>query len=369
MSKPKRRDLAIGYQISHGDGPPGINNAGDPFSGKTFYQLNSHEDERALVKRFAYDVLWCPPNSVWGYCASGSTEAILNGLWMARKRFEEKTPTVYASKDCHFCVPKAADMLRMPFESVDTDDDGCMDMDVLFRNKKTPAVVVLTLGTTIRNAYDNIDAFYTKAKDLSDVHVHFDAAFGGAVYPFTRPEWLRYPFDTFNVSFHKFFGCPQPCALFLVRKRIKADIQGNGCFGKDMVCLPDKDFTISCSRNGTAVSLAHETLCSETFFETHAHTLKKCFRVKEFLTENLPDNVSFRTNPDHGLSVELFDLPVDTLGNLVREKYSMSVRNVRDNLFDTHVYVCGHVTTDTILEFVKDLRPDRPCCGDNPKQR
>ena len=360
MLFPKRQeDLAIGYQISHGvfGHKQGINNAGDPFSGQSFYQLNSHDDERVLVNRFAYDILKCAPKSVWGYCASGSTEAIINGLWMARKRFEE-VPTVYASKDCHFCVPKAADMLCMRFESVDTDDDGCMDMDVLgerLKKAKTPSIVVLTLGTTVRNTYDNIEQFYTKVKDLSKVHVHFDAAFGGAVYPFTKPEWLLHPFDTFNVSFHKFFGCPQPCALFLVRKQVKVRIQGNGCFGKDMVCLPDKDFTISCSRNGTAVSLAHKSVCEKDFFETHVNTLNKCFRVKQFLTENIPESVSFRTNSDDGLSVELFGLPTDTLGNLVREKYSMSVRNVRNGLFDTHVYVCGHVTTDTILELVKDI--------------
>lgn len=352
-------ETAIGYQISHNlFDTTNINNAGDPFSHTTFYQIHSHHEERNLVDRFAYDVLKCEPNTMWGYCASGSTEAVINGLWMARKRFAHLgCPTVYASRECHFCVPKAADMLCMPFEQIDIDAHGGMNMHILrdrllINTSKRPAIVVLTLGTTIRNTYDNIKHFHEHVKDLSNVHVHLDAAFGGAVYPFTNPEWLRFPFDTFNVSFHKFWGCPYPCAMFLVTKQIKQEIQGNGCFGKEMVCLPNKDFTISCSRNGTAVTLMNNWWNKQ---QTN-NLLKKCFETKEFFTTLLEfHNVPYRTNPNNGLSVEFFNLPLDTLGTLVREKYSMSVRNVRNGLFDTHVYVCGHVTKDTLVEFTNKV--------------
>ena len=74
------KEHAIGYQISHDTffESTNVNNAGDPFSSNQFYQLHSHEDERALVNRFAYDILKCEPGSMWGYCGSGSTESILN---------------------------------------------------------------------------------------------------------------------------------------------------------------------------------------------------------------------------------------------------------------------------------------------------
>lgn len=351
-------ETAIGYQISHNlFDTTNINNAGDPFSQTTFYQLHSHHEERNLVNRFAYNYLKCEPNTMWGYCASGSTEAVINGLWMARKRFAHlgHNPTVYASKECHFCVPKAADMLCMPFEQIDTDTYGGMDMDLLanriVNTSNRPAIVVLTLGTTVRNTYDNIQHFHETVKDLSNVHVHLDAAFGGVVYPETNPEWLRYPFDTFNVSFHKFWGCPYPCALFLVTKQIKTQVQGNGCFGKEMVCLPNKDFTISCSRNGTAVTLINQWWNKQNT----DNLLKKCFETKDFFTTLLDNhNVAYRTNPS-GLSVEFFNLPLDTLGTLVREKYSMSVRNVRNGMFDTHIYICGHVTNHTLVEFTNEV--------------
>jgi histidine decarboxylase len=348
-------ETSIGYQISHNlFDTTNINNAGDPFSHTTFYQLNSHNEEKDVVNRFAYDVLKCEPNTMWGYCASGSTEAIINGLWMARKRFSHLgIPTVYSSRECHFCVPKAADMLCMPFEQIDTDAHGGMDMDILRDRLKRPAIVVLTLGTTIRNTYDNVKQFHKNIQNLSNVHVHLDAAFGGAVYPFTNPEWLNHPFDTFNVSFHKFWGCPYPCALFLVKTQIKKEVRGNGCFGKEMVCLPDKDFTISCSRNGTAVSLVNKWWVDN---KQTKNLLKRCFETKNLFTTLLDKNkVTYRTNPTNGLSVEFFNLPLDTLGTMVREKYSMSVRNVRNGLFDTHIYICGHVTNDTLVEFTNEV--------------
>lgn len=359
---------SLGYQISHNTffGTTNINNAGDPFSMTQFYQFHSHQDEQALVNYFAYDVLTCPKDTMWGYCASGSTESIINGLWMARKRFSDlpNVVTVYASSDCHFSVPKAADMLCMSFESVDTNEDGTMNMDLLkdklstaVEPKKKAAVVVLTLGTTIRNAYDDIALFNKKIGNQNGIHVHIDAAFGGAVYPWKNPEWLQVPFDTFNVSFHKYWGCPYPCSLFLVQKTIQQEIQGIGCFGKEMVCLPNKDFTISCSRNGTAVSLVKNLLCEKNFFETHVDTLKKCFQTKDFFVRTLSEKVPglrFRTN-QYGLSVELFNLPW-AFEKTARERYCMSVRNVRPNrLFDSHIYICSHVTQETLVEWTDAL--------------
>lgn len=363
---------SFGYQISHRTffDEINVNNAGDPFfRGRSFYQFNSHDDERALIRHFAYNLLQCEEFSLWGYCASGSTESILNGLWMARKRFsknKESLPaTVYASSECHFCVPKAADMLCMPFVEIPClPDTGQMNMNILaerIATSGTPAVVVLTLGTTIRNAFDNLDVFFSKIQNRNQLHVHLDAAFGGAVYPFTKPGWLKHSFDTFNVSFHKFWGCPYPCSLFLVKKDIMTQIQGNGCFGKEMVCLPNKDFTISCSRNGTAVSLVKNMLCDKGFTEKHVRILNKCFQTKDFFVKWCVDNgIRHRTNDD-GLSVELLGLSM-RFEKEMRETYSLNVRNIRENRFDTHVYFCGHVTPETLEAFIQDVKRAHDWC-------
>lgn len=361
----EKAKYSLGYQISHDVfDVPNINNAGDPYA-RSFYQMNSHAEEKEVIARFAQNVLRMqnPQERVWGYCASGSTEALLNGLWMARKRFPQGTP-VYASAECHFCVPKAADMLCMPFVSVETNPDGTMNMtrlrQCIHENAADAAIVVLTMGTTIRNAYDNLDAFYdVVVGTLPDpIHVHVDAAFGGAIYPFEQPSWLRHPFDTFNVSFHKFWGCPQPCSLFLVTKAIQQEVQGKGCLGKEMVCLPNKDFTIACSRNGTAVVMVHNLLRNEAgFMEAHKTRLRRCFAMKQYFIDAFPKSctIHMRSAGAMSLSVELQGVPM-SMEPTLREKYGMSVRNVTPTgTFDTHVYFCGHVSKSLLDTFFHDI--------------
>ena len=327
----------LGYQVSQNVFPDQacVNNAGDPFVG-TYYSVNSHKEEIQLIQNFCrYFLNDYKESDIWGYCASGSTEAILHGLWTARKRFPQGTPVV-ASEHCHFCVPKIADMLCMPFVSVS--ETGSIEEET---HKYSHAIVVLTLGSTIRNVYD------PPVKSKDNVHVHLDGAFGGVITDLRAYE----PFDSFNVSFHKFLGCPFPCALYLTRKKLITSLQGVGCFGKDMICLPNKDFTVSCSRNGTAVSIMNELLGRPDFLKTHKTNVNTCFKNKEFLKLLLEqNNVSFRTE-EEGLSVELFRVQTDP------KPFGLSVRNLRvDGSFDTHVFVTSHVDESLLEQFVKSLQ-------------
>lgn len=354
---------SLGYQVTHGVfDTTSINNAGDPFSKKKSYLVNTLREEKELVEYYAHEILNIK-EPIWGYCASGSTESILNALWMARNRFP--LATIYASRDCHFCVPKIAEMLCMRLVLVDTvSSDGRMNMLQLFEllNQETAstAIVVLTMGTTIRNAYDNIAEFYEKiaSKLISlNIHVHVDGAFGGAIYPLLKPEWLNYPIHSFNVSFHKFFGCPFPCSLFITLDSVRNEIKGTGCFGKDMVCLPDKDYTISCSRNGTAVlSMYNRIVKNPTFLHDHVNTIVNCLKVKRYLIKKIHTKIDCRESNEMSLSVELLGLPRKLQSSL--SKYGLNLRKMDEQRFDTHVYLCGHVSYSLIDEFVSDLTSD-----------
>ena len=362
---------SLGYQISHGIfDRKSLNNAGDPFSQNVFYKINSHADERELVLFFGEQVLKLDPTQVWGYCASGSTEGIMNGLWMARKRFP-KGACIYASAECHYCVPKIADMLCMPYKSVPVEQDtGGMNMSKLKHTIEQDtvdeyAIVLLTMGTTVRNGYDDIGQFYeTVVTQLPNTrfHIHVDGAFGGAVYPFIKPEWLQHRIDTFNMSFHKFFGCPYPCSIFITTRSVQNEIRGNGCFGKDMVCLPDKDFTISCSRNGTAVALMKEFVCSEGFESRVRDMIARCFDKKAYFIQKLKE----RTKA-HYVSVEPLGMSVELRGLALHYRellapYGVSVRYPTSspaNTFDTHIYICNHVSKKLLDEVVELLAPDK----------
>lgn len=339
--------MQLGYQVSQRS-EVCVNNAGDPFV-ESFYKNNSHEDERELIRTFCS--LFLPnkdSSSLWGYCGSGSTEAILNGLWTARKRFPTGTP-LFASEDCHFCVPKIADMLCIPFVPVRTNAiTGSMSMKHLHELvlSSTHAIVLLTLGTTIRNGYDPPILFPDFPLPRTNVHIHLDAAFGGVVTDLTKYN----SFDTFNVSFHKFLGCPYPCALYLTHRTFLRALQGVGCFGAEMVCLPNKDFTVSCSRNGTAVTFMRRILCDDTFMSTHRMNISQCFINKQYLIHTLRAYGFKCRSVEDGLSVEIFDVNTDP------KKYGLSVRNkTSKNTFDTHVYVTSHVTQELLKEFVNSL--------------
>jgi histidine decarboxylase len=242
---------SFGYQLSQQEFDLShikyhINNVGDPFKPAS-YKINTHEDEKFIVEWFGK--LFNMENP-WGYCSSGSTESILNSLWIARKRFPNAK--IYASKDSHFCIKKCADILSMEYVPIQTNTNGSIDIDLLNDKIVEESIVILTLGTTINGAYDSIEDFYNKIK-IKNFHLHLDGAFGGIIYPFIKPHWLKYKFDTLNLSFHKFIGCPMPSSLFLIDLNLRNSLNNCGSFGEEMICIPNKDYTISCSRSGISV--------------------------------------------------------------------------------------------------------------------
>lgn len=347
----------LGYQISCEEGL--LNNAGNPYV-KAFHSMHSHSEECELIDWYISKVLMASVKDYWGYCTSGSTEGLLCGLWMARNRFPEKTP-IYTSEDCHFCVPKMADILKIPLISIKTNHDGSICVPELFEHlsERSHAIVVLTLGTTVRNAYDDVKLFdnFRSKQNTCEIHLHYDAAFGGAIYPFIKSEWLAYPFDSFNVSLHKFFGSPSPCAIFLTTKEVQKRVDTIGYFGNKMLYLPDKDMTISCSRDGQTVKQMRDKLLRSHMIHSNYVNIKKCLSLRYDFTTMLEKEttVQYRVaNEELSLSVELLNLPYRAAKAL--SPFGVSIRNKVDNTFDTHIYVCNHVTTELLKEFADVLK-------------
>lgn len=340
---------------------PVVNNAGDPFGSRSaFFSNTTHDEERKLVQWYAEHVL-CTKERLWGYCATGSTEAILCGLWMARKSMSEGA-IIFASEECHFSVPKTADILGLTFVPVRTTDDGgmCMrELQRLVQESNRDAIIVLTMGSTVRNAYDDVNAF-RKLKFSKRTHVHVDAAFGGAVYPFTNPEMLALHFDTYNVSLHKFWGAHRPCAIFLCTKKLQRCVDGVGCYGKEMVYLASTDHTVSCSRDGAIIKTMLEYLSRRGFAARNTHEIRKCLALRDRYVEKfrtlLGDDRVRVANDALSMSFTLHDLPMDA-EHLMRQ-YSMSVRpRPCRKRFDTHVYLCSHVSSDMLDDLLRTLSP------------
>ena len=181
---------------------------------------------------FTESILCQNPKDIFGYCVANSRESLFMSLWLAKQKFKDQQPIMYASSDCHPSLDNISTILNIPlFRVAATKKMDGMDMELLkeLMDEGEPnVIVVLTMGSPQKQSYDNIEEFYKKMKDtVNNLHVHIDASYGGMVYPFMKKSWLKYPFDSFNVSFHKFLDIPKKCSLLLTKD--KAPISSEPC--------------------------------------------------------------------------------------------------------------------------------------------
>lgn len=156
-----------------------INNLGDPFI-ESNYGVHSRQFEVGVLDWFAR--LWeIEKEEYWGYITNCGTEGNLHGIlvglvssilcfmvgwrykcfcsftsltrifFIVRRREVFPDGILYASRDSHYSVFKAARMYRMDCERVDTLISGeidCADFkDKLLANKDKPAIINVNIGT------------------------------------------------------------------------------------------------------------------------------------------------------------------------------------------------------------------------------
>jgi glutamate/tyrosine decarboxylase-like PLP-dependent enzyme len=113
-----------------------------------------------------------------GHLTSGGTMANLEALWVAG----ELSPgaAVLASSQAHYTHSRISAVLKLPFESVPTDDRGRMDLDALEQRLKAGGVgtVVATLGTTAVGSVDPLPGIL-RLRERHGFRLHADCAYGG----------------------------------------------------------------------------------------------------------------------------------------------------------------------------------------------
>ncbi|MEL7448444.1 MAG: aminotransferase class I/II-fold pyridoxal phosphate-dependent enzyme, partial [Pseudomonadota bacterium] len=124
-----------------------------------------------LAKMFGWD-------EFLGHLTSGGTMANLEALWVAGQLHPEKV--VLGSSQAHYTHNRICGVLKIPFESVDTDDRARMDMDALAQRLEGGDVgtIVATLGTTGAGSVDPLPEILELA-EKHGVRVHVDSAYGG----------------------------------------------------------------------------------------------------------------------------------------------------------------------------------------------
>ena len=271
-----------------------VNNLGNPQSDSGRWPVHTKDVERAVITAFAElfggHTDTRRSGTSWGYVtAGGSSEAVLHGMWLGRRRFPDAR--VYHSAAAHFSTATAAELLGLPVSVVGVDDADEILYDQLARalaaHREQPALVVCTVGTTMTEAVDDVASVHEVLDEAGTArrYVVVDAALSGPGLAATGdptahllaehghyPSRGRVDADTVCVSGHKSLGTPHVCAVALTRREHLANI------GRAVDYLNDTAVTVSGSRPGqTPIELWHawHTLGGVTGLARRAHAARE----------------------------------------------------------------------------------------------
>lgn len=135
----------------------------------------SSQMEKEAVSQLAMMFGW---QECLGHLTGGGTMANMEALWIAKKSHPEGL--VIASEMAHYTHERISDVLQVPFQKVNCNADGRMDIEALktFLEEKEIGTVVVTLGTTGSGAVDPLVDILALQKSHS-FRIHIDAAYGG----------------------------------------------------------------------------------------------------------------------------------------------------------------------------------------------
>jgi len=325
-----------------------INNLGDPFVDSN-YGVHSRVFERAVIGFMAK--LWKlpDPEDHWGYVTTCGTEGNLHAMLLAREVHPDGV--IFASRETHYSIFKAAKYYRMEAEEIDTLPSGEIDYyhlaDRLKANIDKPAIINVNIGTTVKGAVDNLDRVLRTLRSLNipreRTYIHCDGALFAMMMPFVEhaPEIsFDKPIDSVAVSGHKMLGCPMPCGIALTRRRHIEKVE------QHIAYLNSVDTTIMGSRNGQAALYLWYSMMRKGIDGIKAD-VEHCMNTARYLRDQLQDA---------GFVARLNDLSCTVvLERPVSSKFvSRWQLACEDDI--AHVVVMPNVTCDKIKVFVQELQ-------------
>lgn len=326
-----------------------INNLGDPFI-ESNYGVHSRQFELGVLDWFAR--LWeLEKDEYWGYITNCGTEGNLHGILIGREVFPDGV--LYASKESHYSVFKAARMYRMDCVKVNTLISGeidCADFgNKLLLNKEKPAIINVNIGTTVKGAVDDLDmVIETLEKNgfKDRFYIHCDGALFGLMMPFVKraPKVsFKKPIGSVSVSGHKFVGCPMPCGVQITRLRHVNALSSN------VEYLASRDATIMGSRNGHAPIFLWYTL-NRKGYRGFQKEVQKCLRNAHYLKDQLRA-AGIGAMLNELSSTVVFERPKDE--EFVRRWQLACQGNI------SHIVVMPNVTIDKMNDFLEELTEKR----------
>jgi len=321
--------------------------------------------ERELIAVCAENILNAPAGSCDGYVASGGTEANMQAIWIYRNFFKRQYGlelneiSVICSRDFHYSMSKAADVLGIQMTSIDVDDNERTlikaDIERAIQSQKEKGVkafiAVANMMTTMFGSVDN-PMDYADALTAANMpfKLHVDGAYGGFIYPFTNPEnnldFRNEVVNSVTLDAHKMVQAPYGTGIFLIRKGWMQYANT-----KDASYVEGEDYTLIGSRSGAnAIAVWMILMTYGRFGWDEKMTI--LMKRTDWLVEQLEVlGVEFYRNPHANIVTFRSEFGAPELAR----KYGL----VPDNHQNPNWYkvvVMEHVTIDRLEPLVEDLK-------------
>ncbi|OSN10920.1 hypothetical protein AU512_05905 [Lonsdalea iberica] len=231
-------------------------------------------------------------------------------------------------------------------------------------------VIVLTAGTTITSAYDDINRVISTLKDKHcPFYLHLDAALGGFILPFINdrdfPDRLDYTFanpsiSSLTVSCHKVIGVPMPSNIFISRRKcyeaFKKQVNKIDYFENK------NDVTVYGSRDGFRASVVYERLSNIKKSEI-AKWVNQGISLASYLADKMSTTlgISDTFSVKGGLATVFSKTEFDLLFSQEALKRVVQRYRLVNNGRFYHMYQMAHMDKLICDEFIAFCMSQREC--------
>lgn len=195
-----------------------MNSCGDAYHPGN-YRMNNSDIEIQIIEQIKEN-LNLPKDRYWGYINSGGTEGNFWGIREGVTKYNNGI--VYYSDSAHYSVPKFINMMANVRGEKITSILGKIDVKELidkiennYKETKSPAILLLTCGTTTLGSIDDVVEIKQKLLELQIPHyIHLDAAMYGGIpkNQINSPvsdllsQIPTLDLDSLSISLHKYIG-------------------------------------------------------------------------------------------------------------------------------------------------------------------
>jgi glutamate/tyrosine decarboxylase-like PLP-dependent enzyme len=344
--------------------------------------------EQTIVKRMCQMVGF--PDGFGTFTTGGSNGNML-GMLCAREQmisgstkrgFDGRSTVIFVSAEAHYSVLMAANVIGIGHQNiikVQCDEDGRMRPDRLeeeisFARQEgmRPLCIVATAATTVRGAYDDIDALADIAH-REGLWLHVDAAWGGTCLFSSEHARLMDGVDKADSvcwDAHKMMGVPLICSAFLIktpsvlRRLCDHTNVAHYLFHSDSELDDLGRYSLQCARRNDALKLwldwrargdAGWAKMVDTRMDDAAYLQDniEAHPSLEMMSSRMWTNVCFRyTSSAKGL--DLNELNTEIRNRMIQEgSFMVSRSNIGDDVILRMVVVNQNLNRETLDRFLE----------------